>query len=255
MLVFRGMADTHSKLEPNLERIEVSAQEAIACLTAVFRLLGCSDETSFAIAEHLVDASLCGVESHGVVRALQYAEQLQSGYMRADARPSFGHMDTFVDGGGASGIPAMTLAYAEGMRLAEAIDVSALAIRHVGHTGRHGAYADAAASERFLTFCMGGGNRKIWRQVAPHGGGMAMLPTNPWCIGIPRGDRGGVVLDFATSMPFNPQLKRSFRNSVTARLLRASSVSKFPAKGNASIGANRTASSRFPKRPGARSVG
>ena len=64
----------------------------------------------------------------------------------------------------------MKIAYMAGINDAKTNGISALSFRDVGHTGRHGAFADFAAEKGILSICIGGGNIQTWKQIAPYGG-------------------------------------------------------------------------------------
>ena len=52
-------------------------------LTAqIFAAAGCDRSEADCIARHLVDSNLCGFDSHGVIRIMQYVDNLRQGTVR-----------------------------------------------------------------------------------------------------------------------------------------------------------------------------
>jgi uncharacterized oxidoreductase len=189
------------KLDLVESRVSVSINDARQAALRVLDCAGCKAQTAGEIVDHLIDADLCGVESHGIFRALQYADEYRRGYLQPNAEPSLDSTrapNLYVDGHGGIGITALSLAVQAGIDAARRYGVTAIAVRNTGHTGRLGAFAEMAAKARCLFIACGGGARERWRMVTPHGGSKAVLPTNPWCLGIPGGELGPIILDCAT---------------------------------------------------------
>ncbi len=79
--------EVRSKLELDEERVVIPVDEIVALVSGIFEKIGCIAEVSREVAEHHADSNLCGMESHCLMRTLQYADQFESGYMSSDVEP------------------------------------------------------------------------------------------------------------------------------------------------------------------------
>jgi hydroxycarboxylate dehydrogenase B len=167
---------------------------------SLFVALGEPEASAQIVATSLVDANLCGHDSHGVMRAPQYIGFLQSGTYTIAAPFQVLHETPAVltaDGGWGLGQVQAHRLIERLIPKATTLGVATGTLRNCGHIGRLGEYAEVAATRK-LAFFAAVNSHGAGRRVAPPGGTQGRISTNPICLGVPTSGEP-VILDFGTS--------------------------------------------------------
>jgi uncharacterized oxidoreductase len=167
----------------------------------IFVAAGCSEAESGRIARNLVDANLTGHDSHGVIRTPRYLVWLREGKLLPDQDitvVSDSGSLLILDGNYGYGQTVGPLAVQRGIDKASEHGVSIVALRHAGHLGRIGAFAETAAEAGQVSIHFVNVAGSVL--VAPFGGTERRMSTAPVAIGVPVSDGPPIILDFATSL-------------------------------------------------------
>jgi hydroxycarboxylate dehydrogenase B len=180
----------------------------------VFRAAGFPADEADVVARSLVDANLCGHDSHGLIRIPQYLKALDDGLLRAGVPLEIVHETPAVlVGDGQWGLGQVQAHRLLGRLVpkARAVGVAAGTLKHCGHIGRLGEYAGAAAAQG-LAFLATVNNHGVGRAVAPPGGVRGRIGTNPLCLAVPTAPPEGlpVVLDIGTSVCAEGKVRVAF---------------------------------------------
>lgn len=168
---------------------------------SLFETAGFPKDEAAVVARSLVDANLCGHDSHGVIRVVQYVKALDDGVFKPGAAFQVVKETAAVlvaDGNWGLGQVQAHRLLERLMAKAKQVGVAAGTLRQCGHIGRLGEYAEAAAAQRMALIGTVNGHG-FGRQVAPPGGIQARIGTNPLLLGVPtKGEP--VFLDIGTSV-------------------------------------------------------
>jgi ureidoglycolate dehydrogenase (NAD+) len=149
------------------------------------------------VAATLVDASLRGVDSHGVARTPIYVERLRAGGINPRPQPRIEREAgalALMDGDDGPGQVAGVQATDHSIELARHFGIGVVAVRRSNHYGAAGFYAMRAARAGMI----GVSTTNADPLVIPFGGRDPVLGTNPIAFAAPL-PSGVFCLDMATS--------------------------------------------------------
>jgi LDH2 family malate/lactate/ureidoglycolate dehydrogenase len=169
--------------------------EARALSERVMRGVGYEPEEARILADHVIDAALCGYEYSGLPKLLNVAEHPR---FKAPRSPMRALRETSVsvlfDGGNQSGMLGMYYATRVLIERAHAHGFALVGVNNIWMSGRSAYYVEMVARAGLI----GIHTVAAHPMVAPLGGAKAALGTNPIAFGFPM-DGDPLVIDLGTS--------------------------------------------------------
>jgi len=176
-------------------RISLSVAEARDLAEGALRGIGFDAAEARIVADHVVDAALCGYEYSGLAKILNIPE---SAHFKQPRRPMKVLRETDVsvafDGGNNVGMLSLFYAAEAAIKKAAAHGIALVSVTDSWMSGRSAYFVEMIAKAGLVAIHTAASSRL----VAPPGGARAVLGTNPIAIAIPS-SREPVVLDIGTS--------------------------------------------------------
>ena len=176
-------------------RIKLSVRDARDLGEGALRAIGYGDAEARIIADHCIDAALCGYEYSGLAKILNIPDSPSFKEPRR-ALKVLRETDVSVayDGGNENGMLALYYAAEATIKKAQAHGIALVSVTNSWMSGRSAYYVEMIAKAGLVAVHTASSSR----MVAPPGGTKSVLGTNPIAIAIPT-SRGPVVLDMGTS--------------------------------------------------------
>ncbi|MBO4946605.1 MAG: Ldh family oxidoreductase [Lachnospiraceae bacterium] len=166
----------------------------------IFMAAGMREEDAACVADNLVFADCCGMESHGVIRVPAYTKRLQDHGTSADAEICIekdSPTTALVNGNNAMGQVVSTKAMKLCIEKARENGVAFVGVKGSNHFGMASYYSEMALPEDMIGMVF---TSPAAHLMAPTGGIEPILDNNPFSFAIPSGKELPVVLDMATSV-------------------------------------------------------
>jgi LDH2 family malate/lactate/ureidoglycolate dehydrogenase len=177
------------------DRIRLSIAEAREHSERALRGIGYDVEEARIIADHAIDAALCGYEYSGLAKLLNIPEHRRFKRPRGPMRVlRETDVSTLYDGGNNVGMLVMYHATRAAIEKAATRGVAIIGVTNSWMSGRSAYYVEMIAKADLV----GIHTASSARSVAPFGGARAALGTNPIAFGLPS-SQGPVVFDMGTS--------------------------------------------------------
>src|SRR6266404_6697708 len=181
------------EMPPN--RIRLSVIEAREHAERAMRGIGYDQEEARIIADHVIDAALCGYEYSGLAKLLNIPEHRRFALPRRPMRVMHEtEVSALYDGGNNNGMVAMYHAARAAIAKAAAHGIAIIGVTDSWMSGRSAYFVEMIARAELVAVHTASSGSS----VAPYGGTRPVLGTNPIAFALPGAD-GPLVLDMGTS--------------------------------------------------------